>query len=35
MYSDIVNALDDNRKIGVVFLDVKAAYDDALVNILI
>jgi hypothetical protein len=35
MYSDIVNALDDNKIVGAVSLDIKAAYNDALVNILI
>jgi hypothetical protein len=35
MYSDIVNAFDNNKIVGAVFLDIKAVSDNVLVNILI
>jgi hypothetical protein len=35
MYSDIVNAFENNKVVEAVFLDVKAAYDNVLVNILV
>jgi hypothetical protein len=35
MYSDIVNAFDNNKIVGALFLDIKAAHDNILVNILI
>jgi hypothetical protein len=35
MCSDIVNAFDNNKIFGAVFLDIKAAYDNILVNIII
>jgi hypothetical protein len=35
MYSDIVNAFDNSKIVGAVFLDTKAAYNNVLVNILI
>jgi hypothetical protein len=33
MYSDTVNAFDNNKIVGAVFLDIKAAYDNILVKI--
>jgi hypothetical protein len=35
MYSDIINAFDNNKIVGAVFLNIKAAYHVILVNILI
>jgi hypothetical protein len=35
LYSDIVNAFDNNKIVGAVFLDIRAAYDNVLTNILI
>jgi hypothetical protein len=35
MYSDIVNAFDNNKIVGAVFINIKAAYNNILINILI